>query len=262
MTDALERIDAFERDLEARLSTRTERSRFGRAYFHEGFPRRWDSNFVWTAAPLDGVEAEQLAADADEVLGGAGLLHRVIWVADAEQGARLAPGFAGLGYVVDRNVVMVHAREPDAWTDDRAEEVDLKSAKAMWRDAHLEEPDVIDPADAGMLADFLDVLAEDADARFYGVRVDGDVVAGAQLMVLGDVAQVEDVVTLTAHRGRGYARAAVLAAVRAAREDGADLVYLGADDEDWPKHMYAKLGFAEAGRSYDFVRKPPSDQRA
>jgi ribosomal protein S18 acetylase RimI-like enzyme len=259
VTGALERIDAFERDLERRLSTRTERTRFGTAYFHDAFPVRFDSNFVWTDPPLGGVEAEQLAADADDVLGGAGLEHRVIWVADPEQGERLAPAFAALGYDVDRNVVMVHAREPDAWTDDRAEEVDLASAKAMWFLAQSEEPDT-SRSDARMLADFLDVLVEGADARFYGVHVDGDVVAGAQLMVLDGIAQIEDVVTLAAHRGRGHARAAVLAAVRAARDDGADLVYLAADDEDWPKHMYAKLGFDEAGRSYDFVKKPP--QRA
>jgi GNAT superfamily N-acetyltransferase len=261
VTDALARIDAFERDLEQRLSTRTERSRFGTAYFHEDFPRRWDSNFVWTDPPLEGVEADELAADADDVLGGAGLEHRVLWVADDVQGERLAPGFVRLGYVVDRNVVMVHARVPDRWTHERAQEVDLESAKPMWHAAHLEEQDVIEPADAKMLADFLDVLVERAGARFYGVRVDGDVVAGAQLIVLDDVAQVEDVVTLTAHRGRGFARAAVLAAVRAARDSGANLVFLGADDEDWPKHMYAKLGFDEAGRSFDFVKKPP-DQRA
>lgn len=260
MTEALERIDAFERDLERRLSTRTERSRFGTAYFHEAFPRRFDSNWVWTDPPLDGVEAEQLAADADDVLGRAGLEHRVIWVSDAGQGERLAPGFAALGYEVDRNVVMVHAREPDAWTDDRAEEVDLESAKAMWFLSHLEEEEGISDDEARMLAGFLDVLVESAGARLYGVRVDGHVVAGAQLMVLDGVAQIEDVVTLKAHRGQGYARAAVLAAVRAARADDADLVYLAADDEDWPKHMYAKLGFDEAGRSFDFVKKPP--QRA
>ena len=260
MIDAIERIDAFERDLEHRLSTRTERTRFGTAFFHDDFPGRWDSNFVWTDPPLDGVEAEQLAADADDVLGGAGLEHRVIWVADAMQGERLAPGFSGLGYTVDRNVVMAHAREPDAWTDDRAEEVDLASAKAMWFVSHLEEEEGISEEEARMLASFLDVLVERAAARIYGVRVDGGVVAGAQLMVFDGVAQVEDVVTLAAHRGQGFARAAVLAAVRAARDGGADLVYLGADDEDWPKHMYAKLGFDEAGRSLDFVKKPP--QRA
>jgi ribosomal protein S18 acetylase RimI-like enzyme len=258
VTDALERIEVFERALEERLSTRTERSRFGTAYFHERFPRRWDSNFVWTDAPLEGVGAEEVAADADDVLGRAGLAHRVIWVADAEQGERLAPGFAELGYEVDRHIVMVQAREPDRWSDERAEEVDVASAKAMWRAAHLEEPE--DPDDAEMLADFLDVFVESADARFFGVRVAGDVVSGAQLMELDDVAQVEDVVTLTAHRGQGFARAAVLAAVRAARENGADLIYLGVDEEDWPKHLYAKLGFDETGRSFDFVKKPP--QRA
>jgi len=62
-------------------------------------------------------------------------------------------------------------------------------------------------------------------------------------------------------RGRGLARAAVLAAVRAARGAGADLVFLGADEEDWPKHMYAKLGFDEVSRSYDFVIRP-ARQRA
>ena len=97
MTDALERIAAFERDLEGRLSTRTERSRFGTAYFHDDFPRRWDSNFVWTDPPLDAVEAEQLAADADDVLGRAGLQHRVIWVADAAQGSGSRPGSPGSG---------------------------------------------------------------------------------------------------------------------------------------------------------------------
>lgn len=260
MTDVLGRIRAFERDLEQRLSTRTERCRFGTAYFHEGFPKRWDSNFVWTEPPLDGVDAEQLDADADDVLGRAGLAHRVIWVEDVAEGERLAPGFVDLGYEVDRDVVMVHVREPDRWTDERAEEVDVASARAMWYVSNLEEEEGMRADDARMLADFLDVLVERADGRFFGVRVDGDVVAGCQLMVLGGVAQVEDVVTLTAHRGQGFARAVVLAAVRAAREGGADLVYLGADDEDWPKQMYAKLGFDEAGRSYDFVRKPP-DQR-
>jgi ribosomal protein S18 acetylase RimI-like enzyme len=262
VTDVLERIDAFERDLERRLSTRTEPCRFGTAYFHDAFPVRWDSNFVWTDPPLDGVEAEELAADADDVLGRAGLRHRVIWVADVVQGERLAPGLARLGYRVDRNVVMVHAREPDRWTDDRAEELDLESAKAMWFVSHLEDPDHHNTVDvAQRLADFLEVLVENAGCRFFGVRVDGDAVAGAQLMVIDGVAQVEDVVTLTAHRGQGFARAAVLAAVRAARDAGGDLVYLGADDEDWPKHMYAKLGFDEAGRSYDFVKEPPA-QRA
>ena len=169
---------------------------------------RWDSNFVWTDPPLEGVGADELAADADDILGRAGLEHRVIWVADAGRDERLAPGFADLGYKVDRNVVMVHAREPDRWTDDRAEEVDLESAKRMWFVSHLEEAAEGEGSDvAQRLTDFLDVLVDDAGCGFFGVRVDGEVVAEAQLMMIDDVAQIEDVVTLhRARRGQGSSR--------------------------------------------------------
>ncbi len=257
MSDVFERIVAFERELVPRISTRSEACRFGTAWFHEGFPRRWDSNFVWVDAALEGVSAEDLAADADDVLGRAGLEHRTIWVVDIVHGERLAPGFVELGYGVDRGVVMAHLREPDHWNDDVAEEVGLEEMKGFYRETNALADDGRYADVAEVLAAFHDVLAEHAGARFFGARVDGRVVAGCELYRLGDVAQIEDVATFEAHRGRGLARAVVLAAVRAAREDGADLVFLGADDEDWPKHLYAKLGFDEVGRFIDFVKEPP-----
>jgi GNAT superfamily N-acetyltransferase len=261
MTGVFPRIVAFARELEELLCTRSERCRFGTAYFHDGFPRRWVSNFVWAYAPLEGVAAEELAADADEVLGGAGLDHRVIMTEDLIQAERLAPGMARLGYGIDRILVMVHAREPDRWTDDRAEEIDVASARDFHERAGLADEEIDDPADARMLADFRDVLAERIGARFFGVRVGGEIVSGCELYQLGGVAQVEDVSTLPEHRGSGLARAAVLAAVRAARDLGAELVFLGTDDGDWPQHLYGKLGFDAVGRSIDFVKKPPA-QRA
>lgn len=256
MTEPRERIAGFHRALERRLSTRVERCRYGTAYLHEGFPRRWDSNFVWADAPMEGVSARELAADVDDVLERAGLSHRMLWVGDLEHAERLAPGLAELGYRVDRNVVMIHAREPDRWSDERAQEIELEPAKRFFREVNVRSRDVDDPADARMLADFRDVLVERAGARFFGALVDGEVVSGCELYPGGNVAQIEDVVTLAEHQGQGLARAVVLAAVRAAREGGADLVFLVADDQDWPKHLYVKLGFDEVGRTVDFVRKP------
>jgi len=256
VTEPRERIAGFHRALERRLSTRVERCRYGTAYLHEGFPRRWDSNFVWADAPMEGVSARELAADVDDVLERAGLSHRMLWVGDLEHAERLAPGLAELGYRVDRNVVMIHAREPDRWSDERAQEIELEPAKRFFREVNVRSRDVDDPADARMLADFRDVLVERAGARFFGALVDGEVVSGCELYPGGNVAQIEDVVTLAEHQGQGLARAVVLAAVRAAREGGADLVFLVADDQDWPKHLYVKLGFDEVGRTVDFVRKP------
>ena len=256
MSGVLERITAFERELFERLCTRMERCRFGTAYLHERFPRRWFSNFVWADAPLDGVSAHELAEDADDVLGRAGLTHRVVLVDALAQAERLASGMAGLGYRVDRNLVMVHAREPDRGADRRAEELDLLSAKRFHERVSLESEEIDEVEGAGMLAEFREVLSERVGARFFGARVDGEVVSACELYQLGQVAQIEDVATLEAHRDRGLARASVLAAVHAAREAGADLIFLGADEEDWPQHLYRKLGFEVVGRSIDFVRKP------
>jgi ribosomal protein S18 acetylase RimI-like enzyme len=76
-------------------------------------------------------------------------------------------------------------------------------------------------------------------------------------LYIGDgVGQIEDVSTFEEDRGRGYARAVVLAAVRAAREAGCDLVFLGADETDWPKHLYAKLGFDAVERRWSFLKRP------
>jgi GNAT superfamily N-acetyltransferase len=67
-------------------------------------------------------------------------------------------------------------------------------------------------------------------ARYFAVRVDGVPVAGAELYSDGRIAQIEDVATLPAYRGRGYASAAVQRAVEEALAAGHELVFIVADD--------------------------------
>jgi predicted GNAT family acetyltransferase len=62
------------------------------------------------------------------------------------------------------------------------------------------------------------------------------------------------VVTAGPYRQRGYARAVVSAATRASLEHGNEITFLVADDEDWPKELYAKLGYEPIGRRYEFTR--------
>ncbi len=256
MSDVAERVAAFERAFQGRLATRTEPTPFGTAYFHEDFPRRYDSNFVWVDAPLRGVSAEALAAEADRVLGGAGLEHRHLYVDDAEQGARLLPGLAGIGYHGERLLTMVRAREPDRWSDDRAEEVDAATVGPFLVEVNREADGGAHAVEAEMLADFRTVLAERGGARFFVGRRAGRIVSVSELYVVDDVAQVEAVYTLEVFRGLGLGRAVVLAGVRAALRAGCDLVFLNADDDDWPKALYGKLGFDEVGRFWSFVKAP------
>jgi hypothetical protein len=48
----------------------------------------------------------------------------------------------------------------------------------------------------------------------------------------------------------------VLAAADAAAADGHDLVFLLTDGNDWPQHLYRRLGFDEAGAVYEFLKLP------
>jgi GNAT superfamily N-acetyltransferase len=255
VTEVERRITAFDRDLAERLSTRTVPTAFGTAYFHDEFPRRYDSNYVWVDASLAGVSARALAAEADRALERLG--HRELtYVPDDQDARRLAPELVTLGYRGERLLTMVQERVPDAWNDDLAEEVDADAIGSFLVRVNREADGGAHAADAEMLSAFRYVLADRAGGRFFVVRVGDEIVAIAELYVLGDVAQVEAVYTLQAYRGRGFGRAVVLAAARSARDSGADLVFLNADDEDWPKELYGKLGFDELRRFWSFVKSP------
>ena len=75
----------------------------------------------------------------------------------------------------------------------------------------------------------------------------GALASKADLLLRGDAAEIDDVLTLPDHRGRGYASAIVLEAVARARRAGADLVFLEAAEDDWPKDLYVRLGFETRG---------------
>ncbi len=92
------------------------------------------------------------------------------------------------------------------------------------------------------------------EARLFAGLVDGEPVAYASLLLDGAVAQIEDVATHAEHRGKGLARAVVLRCLAETRRAGAELVWLVADDKDWPKELYARLGFDPLGVETMFGR--------
>jgi GNAT superfamily N-acetyltransferase len=96
-----------------------------------------------------------------------------------------------------------------------------------------------------------------AERRFAVVGEGGAVLAWARLWRRGDEAQVEDVVTLAEHRGHRYGRAVVAAATRAALDGGARLLFIVADDEDWPKGLYGRLGYEAVGTLGVYLRYDP-----
>jgi GNAT superfamily N-acetyltransferase len=101
------------------------------------------------------------------------------------------------------------------------------------------------------------IAAEELDVRYFGVRQGPRIVSGCELYSRGGVAQVEDVVTHAEFRNRGFARAVVLRAVEAARSTGHDLVFLLAEEDDWPQELYTRLGFEPVARLHAFLKRSP-----
>jgi len=157
------------------------------------------------------------------------------------------------GWKSEREVVMVLRREPDRVVDTssvrEAAKDEVMTLMASWFAA--------DFAEQG--EDVLRQLDEYADRewRAWPTRafVTGDALATCKLWSDGATAQVEDVFTSPEARGRGHARALVTHAMQVARDEGHDLIFIVADEDDTPKELYAKLGFDPVIRATRVVRE-------
>jgi GNAT superfamily N-acetyltransferase len=254
MAEDLERVVGMSRWFDHVTSTRTVAWRLGTVLLQDDFPGRWDSNFLRVERPVGERAAASLAADADELLGH--LAHREVEVEPGGGGERLAAGFAELGYEVDRLLVMIQRRRPDRSPARPAREVSFEEFRIPSVEANVESHGGMDRDTAEMLADFDQVTRDRVGARFFLADVDGRAAAMAQIYIHEGAAEIDGVHTLAVFRNRGGARAAVSAAIDAGRAAGVDLVWLLADANDWPRELYGRLGFDEAGEYWQFTRPP------
>jgi ribosomal protein S18 acetylase RimI-like enzyme len=219
--------------------------RYGTAVFTPELPERQDSNLLYLDRLSPDVTAEELATESGRLFADAGRRSQVLVFPDDTAGERLAPGFPG--WQIHRHVVMVKRRPSEAVDASAAVEVGherLRPARAQ----QIESYPWGSPALARQLLDAKTMLARWQTVRSFAVLAAGEVVSYADLYLDGEEAQVEDVATLPPHRGRGYAKAVVTRAVEEAEATGAGFVFLVADEEDWPKQLYQRLGFDVVGR--------------
>jgi GNAT superfamily N-acetyltransferase len=245
----------LERRFTQRLSTRTEPFPHGVAYLDEEFPERYVSNFLWVDRGLDRVGPEELFEASDRILGGAGFEHRAVLIPSDAHGERLAPAFERRGYRTERNVTMLHRRRPDREPAMAVEELTFAEARPVILETYRREPDL--PADtAARFADQHGKYERELGTRFFAGRVDGELAGVCELWIDGTDALVEHVDTLEEHRGHGVARSVVTRAIHEARVAGAEAVFIVADEDDWPKVLYERLGFDRLGLSWMFIRWP------
>jgi GNAT superfamily N-acetyltransferase len=239
----------MERDLLAAASQRAESHPLGLLLHDDERPRVWVHNQLHVNGATGDID--DLIRILDEHYGH--LTHRRVVLEDEVEGERLAEGFRGRGWVVERTVYMAlrepRDRDPEPGL---AIEVSEDEQRPTERRTLSEAPFA---TDADVVQMLIDARAEHhrlVDRCRYVVGVaDGEHVGDTTLYVVGDVAQIEDVGTLKAFRRRGIARAMVSLAIDLAA--GAELIWIAADEEDWPKELYAKLGFRPVGRTWTFT---------
>jgi ribosomal protein S18 acetylase RimI-like enzyme len=201
-----------------------------------------------------GASAEEIAAEAERLQGGAGLEHRRAAIQDEDAGRELEEGFSALGWKPDVFLFMVPRREPNRSVDTSGVvEVEREALRPI-REAILGEwLGELDGEVMRQIGESDRRFAEAGNARHFAVMVDGEPVSSTDLFSDGRTAQIEDVGTLPDHRGAGHASAVVLRALDEARAMGHDFIFLVADARDWPKEMYRRLGFDGIGEKYAFL---------
>jgi GNAT superfamily N-acetyltransferase len=257
--DGLGRAFAFERAMHAAVG-RTVTAAWGQAFLSPDLDRCYDRNTLWIAGDGDGLSAAEIDGHAERLLGGHDLPHRRLLLEPPAQ-ARLHDDLVGRGYDASRHVFQLHAGRaatPDAVAGVAVVEVSVDAVLAA-NDRYLqtdrETPYGRDARTRRHLLEHHRTYGPTgAQERRFAV-CDGDaVVAWARLWTRGAEAQVEDVICLAEYRGRGYGRATVAAATRAALSGDPELLFIVADADDWPRQLYERLGFAPAGELGVYLR--------
>lgn len=236
--------------------------RWGAALLVERLPHVWDLNFVRVDSAPRRHAAERLADAAERVLTPSGLAHRRITVADERLGESLAPGLAALGWTVERLTVMAlrGARAPDPGTraeaGPAAEEVTRETVDPLLGTFLRAMPHVRDEETVRQLLDEGELTDRVAATRRFAAPAGGPYAAACRLHLDGGLAEIDDVGTLEDRRRQGLGGAVLEAAIAAAHSCGRDLVFLRADEHDWPRAWYERLGFVAVGGRWAFTRPP------
>ena len=245
--DALGRALALELSLSTRRAASVQLVPGGVAVRDPAYAASHDDNRVL----LDSVDGADAVADLVSASGvGVARLR-------SAAGAEVAVELGRWGWAVDERVVMATRALSPTPHPGRTEVVEQAALHPLWERAWRRELAGHPDLDA-VVADLVGrEHRTDRVVRVHdvAVRVAGEPVAAGQLQVDGATASITAVMTEPAHRGAGHADAVLRRLLSLAADAGGDLVVLEAAADDWPRHWYARRGFAEVGRTWQAVAR-------
>ena len=248
---AIERALGLQRELDETLAGRVVATPWGAALYHDGYPRVTDLNVLVVYRNAESLDAATLLEEAEELQ--ANLPHRAIRVDDPVAAARLAPEFAGRGWIVSRTALMTLRRHPDRpLSTSGVTEVDLDRVRdarhAAIRRVHRDLDVAAEAVEVGGLQH------PDAPVRAYAAIVGNEVASYCLLRTRGGGAKLVEVEALARSQGHGVGRAVIWAVASAARRERLNPIFVECEHSDWAKTVYRRLGFDEAGLVHRFVR--------
>jgi GNAT superfamily N-acetyltransferase len=246
-TGALEDIVRFTRRTSELTADEVHAIEHGWIFNTPSIQVAWGLNYVRLREPMGFDEVVELAEEAQSHLP-----FRRITLEPGAHTPELEAKFTAAGWKPERDLLMLHTRAPEQAIDTSAViEVDEAEHLRLGRMWSLEEGPGTGDDVLRSLTEFWSRESRVCGDLFLGVRRD-EIVAKTKLRCDGRIAQVEDVYTIAPARGQGLCRALVTRAVELARAQGHELIFIIADADDWPRHLYAQLGFEPVGMTVNF----------
>ena len=248
-----QRAIAWRHGYHAAVCNRVEPWAHGTVVRADDVPTYYEYNLARVEGRDPGLEAAALAAAAEPALADLG--HRRIEVEDTEAAARLAPGFAALGWVVER-LAFLHRELPGPRAGGaHGAELTVEPFEATRELRAAWQGDSIWGEEAGFGRVEEQVAARRGTRAVIGAH-DGAPSGFAALSAHGDTTEVELVFCRPERRNGGLGGALVCRALEEAHAGGAGHALIEADDTGDAKRLYERLGFRTVWVRHVFTRKP------
>ena len=235
----------FERAIQDAVALRREEFEYGTALYNDELPRVYDANFVRFARAPHAAVISDLADELQASLG-----HRKVVL--PESAAVAADELRSRGWKLNTLVTMAYRGV--GFPPGSAEIVDTEELRDARR--HSLE-DIQRDADATrQIVAFVERMASVVPTTLFGARPRGvdEIGAFCCLFQREGIGQIDEVTTVLRHRRQGLGDAVVRTAVSASLAAGDSLCFLVADEADWPREWYSRLGFSVIARRYELLR--------
>ena len=227
---------------------RVEPAWWGAVVTDPRFPGVWDVNYARVDVASDDLSLEEVEATLLPALRDAGSQVEHVVSFHPEATAGLLQELGDRGHSRAHDLVMEVDGDPP---DDGLRRVEELSADPdLWPTvrASLGLFGIDEPMVAQLAAIERDVLAA-AGKRWFGIRDERGIASVGALLLLDEVAYIDNVATFDRARGQGLASAVTTRIVREAAAAGAANTCLLADPADRAVvALYERLGFREVGR--------------